>query len=52
MSFGSYSLVSLAEAREKRDVARKQVANDIVQLRSVKPKNLQSSFQQKTHSKP
>ncbi|UYP73496.1 tyrosine-type recombinase/integrase [Pantoea dispersa] len=29
MSFGSYSLVSLAEAREKRDVARKQVANDI-----------------------
>ena len=29
MSFGSYSLVSLAEAREKRDVARKQVANGI-----------------------
>ncbi|NWA64190.1 DUF4102 domain-containing protein, partial [Pantoea sp. B9002] len=27
MSFGSYSLVSLAEAREKRDTARKQVAN-------------------------
>lgn len=28
MSFGSYSLVSLADAREKRDVARKQAAND------------------------
>ncbi len=29
MSFGSYDLVSLAEAREKRDNARKQVANGI-----------------------
>lgn len=29
MSFGSYDLVSLAEAREKRDIARKQVANGI-----------------------
>ncbi|EJC3619415.1 TPA: tyrosine-type recombinase/integrase [Escherichia coli] len=29
MSFGSYDLVSLAEAREKRDTARKQVANGI-----------------------
>ncbi|EGT4275286.1 tyrosine-type recombinase/integrase [Cronobacter sakazakii] len=29
MSFGSYGLVSLSEAREKREVARKQVANGI-----------------------
>lgn len=29
MSFGSYNLVSLAEAREKRDIARKQVTNGI-----------------------
>jgi integrase len=29
MSFGSYDLVRLAEAREKRDTARKQVANSI-----------------------
>lgn len=29
MSFGSYSLVSLAEAREKRESARKQVANGV-----------------------
>ena len=29
MSFGSYDLVSLAEAREKREIARKQVANGI-----------------------
>ena len=28
-SFGSYDLVSLAKAREKRDTARKQVANGI-----------------------
>ncbi|MCU6427672.1 tyrosine-type recombinase/integrase [Enterobacter sichuanensis] len=29
MSFGSYDFVSLAEAREKRETARKQVANGI-----------------------
>lgn len=29
MSFGSYDLVTLAEAREKREIARKQVADDI-----------------------
>ena len=29
MSFGSYDLESLAEAREKRDTTRKQVANGI-----------------------
>ncbi|MEY8712584.1 tyrosine-type recombinase/integrase [Mangrovibacter phragmitis] len=29
MSFGSYALVSLAEAREKREIARKQVANGV-----------------------
>jgi integrase len=29
MSFGSYSIVSLAEAREKRESARKQVANGV-----------------------
>lgn len=28
MSFGSYDLVTLAEAREKREIARKQVANN------------------------
>jgi hypothetical protein len=29
MSFGSYDLISLAEAREKREIARKQVAKRI-----------------------
>ncbi len=29
MSFGSYDLESLAEAHEKRDTTRKQVANGI-----------------------
>lgn len=40
MSFGSYSLVSLAEAREKRDVARKQVANDIDSVEEHKAQKL------------
>lgn len=40
MSFGSYSLVSLAEAREKRDVARKQVANDIDPVQERKAQKL------------
>ena len=40
MSFGSYSLVSLAEAREKRDVARKQVANDIDPVEERKAQKL------------
>lgn len=51
MSFGSYSLVSLAEAREKRDVARKQVANDIDPVEERKAQNLQSSFLRKTLSR-
>lgn len=40
MSFGSYSLVSLAEAREKRDVARKQVANGIDPIEERKAQKL------------
>jgi len=40
MSFGSYSLVSLAEAREKRDVARKQVANSIDPVEERKAQKL------------
>ncbi len=52
MSFGSYDLISLAEAREKSEVARKQVANGIDPVEERKAKNWHSSFQQKTHSKP
>lgn len=40
MSFGSYSLVSLAEAREKRDRARKQVANGIDPVEERKAQKL------------
>lgn len=40
MSFGSYELVSLAEAREKRDTARKQVANGIDPVEERKAQKL------------
>lgn len=40
MSFGSYDLVSLAEAREKRDIARKQVANGIDPVEERKAQKL------------
>lgn len=40
MSLGSYSLVSLAEAREKRDTARKQVANGIDPVEERKAQKL------------
>ena len=40
MSFGSYSLVSLAEAREKRDVAPKHVANGVDPVEERKAKKL------------
>ena len=40
MSFGSYDLVSLAEAREKRDMARKQIANGIDPVEERKAKKL------------
>lgn len=40
MSFGSYDLVSLAEAREKREVARKQVANGINPVEEKKAQKL------------
>lgn len=50
MSFGRYDLVSLAKAREKRDTARKQVANGIDRLRNAKHLNLLKSYQQKTLS--
>jgi len=40
MSFGSYSLVSLAEARDKRDTARKQVANGIDPVEERKAQKL------------
>ncbi len=54
MSFGSYDLVSLAEAREKRDTARKQVANGIHPVEERKAQKLaqHSNSQQRTHSKP
>lgn len=40
MSFGSYDLVSLAEAREKREIARKQVANGIDPVEERKAQKL------------
>ncbi|GGD36556.1 hypothetical protein GCM10011513_37920 [Franconibacter daqui] len=40
MSFGSYDLVSLAKAREKRDTARKQVANGIDPVEERKAQKL------------
>ncbi|MEH5096372.1 tyrosine-type recombinase/integrase [Atlantibacter hermannii] len=40
MSFGSYDLVSLAEARERRDTARKQVANGIDPVEERKARKL------------
>jgi integrase len=40
MSFGSYGLVSLAEAREKREIARKQVANGIDPVEERKAQKL------------
>lgn len=40
MSFGSYGLVSLSEAREKREVARKQVANGINPVEEKKAQKL------------
>lgn len=40
MSFGSYDLVSLAEAREKREIARKQVANGIDPIEERKVQKL------------
>lgn len=52
MSFGSYDLVSLAEARGKRDTARKQVANGIDPVEERKAQNWHSNSQQRIHSKP
>lgn len=40
MSFGSYDLISLAEAREKREVPRKQVANGIDPVEERKAQKL------------
>lgn len=40
MSFGSYDIVSLAEAREKREVARRQVANGIDPVQERKAQKL------------
>jgi hypothetical protein len=40
MSFGSYDFVSLAEAREKRETARKQVANGIDPIEERKVQKL------------
>lgn len=40
MSFGSYDLISLAEAREKREVARKQVATGIDPVEERKAQKL------------
>lgn len=40
MSFGSYDLVTLAEAREKRDTAHKQVANGIDTVEERKAQKL------------
>ena len=52
MSFGSYGLVSLAEAREKREIARKQVANGIDPVEERKPRNWPNNSPLKTHSNP
>ncbi len=51
MSFGSYDSVSLAEAREKRDTARKQVANGII-LVEERGQNLLRNYQLKTLLRP
>ncbi|EHC4924735.1 tyrosine-type recombinase/integrase [Escherichia coli] len=40
MSFGSYDIVSLVEAREKREVARRQVANGIDPVQERKAQKL------------
>lgn len=40
MSFGNYDLISLAEAREKREVARKQVANGMDPVEERKAQKL------------
>lgn len=40
MSFGSYDLVKLAEAREKREIGRKQVANGIDPVEEWKAQKL------------
>ncbi|HFN4788517.1 TPA: tyrosine-type recombinase/integrase [Escherichia coli] len=40
MSFGSYDIVRLAEAREKREVARRQVANGIDPVQERKAQKL------------
>jgi len=40
MSFSSYSLVSLAEARDKLEIARKQVANGIDPVKERKAQKL------------
>jgi len=39
MLIGSYDLVNLAEAREKREIARKKVANRIDPVEECKPRN-------------
>jgi len=40
MSFGSYNLISLAESPDKRDPARKQVANGIDPVEEHKAQKL------------
>ena len=44
ISFGSYDLITLAEAREKREVARKQVANGIDPLEERKAQKMAQQF--------
>ncbi|BCG07646.1 hypothetical protein BADSM9389_02640 [Buttiauxella agrestis] len=51
MSFGSYSLVSLAEAREKRDAARKQVGNGIDPVEELKAQKLAQQLSTETLSR-
>ncbi|SUB68889.1 Putative prophage CPS-53 integrase [Pluralibacter gergoviae] len=44
MSFGSYDLISLAEAREKREIASEQVANGIDLVGERKAQKLVQQF--------
>lgn len=52
MSFGSYDLVSLAEAREKRDTARKQVANGIDPVEERKAQKLAQKLSTENSLRP
>lgn len=52
MSLGTYDLVSLAEARSKRDVARKQVADGTDPAEVKRLRSWRSGFHRKTLLRP